>query len=96
MMRLVVSGSTSDFISQQGGRLYVWVKQNRCCSGGFRTLGAATKPPPKIEFRRIDDAAEFDLFLPAALATHPSELHLDLKRFPRRVEAYWDGCVWIV
>jgi hypothetical protein len=93
--RLVVSGSAREFIDEQGGRLYVWVKGARCC-GGMRTLAAASEPPPSIDFRRFGDEADFELFLPARLAAPPDELHLELRRFPRRVEAYWDGCAWIV
>jgi hypothetical protein len=93
-MRLVVSAPASAFIDEQGGRLYVWVKQSRCC-GGLRTLAAATERPAAIDFRRADDAAGFELFLPRRLAAPPDELHLELKRFPRRVEAFWDGCAWV-
>jgi hypothetical protein len=25
----------------------------------------------------------------------PDELHLEARRFPRRIEAYWNGCAWI-
>jgi len=35
--------------------LYIWMKKNRCCGGGFHTLGTATEAPPKITFRRLDD-----------------------------------------
>ncbi|HEY5059096.1 MAG TPA: hypothetical protein VII51_08755 [Gaiellaceae bacterium] len=94
-MRLVVSGPASDFIDEQGGRLYVWVKRSRCC-GGLRRLASATEPPPAIDFERAGDAAGFELFLPARLGAPPTELHLELRRHPRRVEAYWDGCAWIV
>ena len=37
-----------------------------------------------------DDA--FEIWAPARLARLPSELHVEVRRFPRRrVEAYWDG-----
>ena len=33
----------------------------------------------------------------ADLRELPDELHVELKRFPRRhVEAYWNGCAWLV
>ena len=38
----------------------------------------------------------FELYVPAGLARLPEELHLEVQRFPRRVEAYWNGCAWLV
>jgi hypothetical protein len=37
----------------------------------------------------------FELHVPADLRL-PAELHLEARRFPRRVEAYWNGCAWVV
>jgi hypothetical protein len=36
------------------------------------------------------------VLVPASLARLPDELHVEVRRFPRRVEAYWNGCAWIV
>lgn len=95
-MRLVVSDSAADFIETRGGRLYIWMKKNRCC-GGFHTLRTATEAPPKIDFRRADDrSGGFALFVPETLSRMPDELHVELRKFPRRVEAYWNGCAWVV
>lgn len=93
-MRVVASDSAAEFIREHGGRLYVWTRTSRCCGG--RTLRAATEAPSRLAFRRADATAGFELFVPAALARLPDELHLDVQRFPRRVEAYWNGCAWIV
>ena len=95
-MRLVASDSAVDFIETHGGSLYIWLKQIRCCGGGFQTLGTATEAPPKITFRRDDECADFALFVPEMLNRMPDELHVELRRFPRRVEAYWNGCAWVV
>jgi hypothetical protein len=95
-MQLVAPDSAVDFIRERGGRLYVWTKRNRCCGGAFSTLGAATEAPAKIEFRRVHDYAGFELYVPASLSVLPDELHVEARRFPRRVEAYWNGCAWIV
>ena len=32
-MRLVASDSSVEFIETHGGRLYIWMKKNRCCGG---------------------------------------------------------------
>jgi len=95
-MQLVAPDSAVDFIRARGGRLYVWRQRNRCCGGAFSTLGAATEAPSKIEFRQVDEIAGFELYVPARLQRLPDELHLEARRFPRRIEAYWNGCAWIV
>jgi hypothetical protein len=38
----------------------------------------------------------FELFVPVTLRRLPDELHVEARRFPRRIEAYWNGCAWIV
>ncbi len=95
-MRVVASEPALQFVRERGGRLYVWTASSRCCRGGLTLLRASTEPAPDREFRRVP-SDEVDVFLPAQLKQLPEELHLDLHRFPRRhVEAYWDGCAWVV
>ena len=93
-MRVVASDSALESIDANGGRLYVWLRSQRCC-GGITMLATASTPPPGRRFRRVE-GAEFELYLPYSLARDPEELHLELRRFPRRVEAYWNGCAWVV
>ena len=93
-MRLVVSDAASELIAEQGGRLFVWVTRNRSCVGGTR-LETATSPPTGTEFRRVESSTEFELYLPRTLTRLPNELHIEARRFPRRVESYWDGCAWV-
>jgi hypothetical protein len=93
-MRVVASDSAVESIEEDGGRLYVWLKRGRCC-GSLTTLASASAPPRGKEFRRVGDA-EFELYLPSSLTRLPDELHVELRRFPRRVEAYWNGCAWVM
>ncbi len=93
-MRLVVTPAASDLIEEGGGRVYVWPKKSRCC-GGLTTLATSSRPPDRREFRQVAASGSFELFVPAALGRLPDELHLAVRRFPRRVEAYWNGCVWV-
>ena len=93
-MRVIISDAAASFIEEKGGRLYVWSTRARC--GGGVSLRAAPAPAKRIEFARREDVRQFELHLPAALARLPEELHLELRRFPRRVEAYWNGSAWIV
>jgi hypothetical protein len=94
-MRLVISAPAAEAIDRQGGRLYVWPKKSRCC-GGTMTLVAATSPPTGKDFRREDASASFDLYLPAHLARLPDELHVDTRGRSGRIQAYWNGCAWVV
>ena len=93
-MNVIASGPATGVIRQQGGRLYVWLERGRCC-GNVTTLASATKPPEGKEFRSID-AGDFEVYFPLGLERLPDELHVDVRRFPRRVEAYWNGCAWVV
>ena len=94
-MKVVVSAPARELIDRGGGRLYVWVRKGRCC-GGLRTLATAGEPLAGVEFSRVAEECGFELFLPARLAPLPDELHLELRRYPRSVGAYWNGCAWMV
>jgi hypothetical protein len=53
------------------------------------------EPPKRKEFKHAGANRAFDLYLDARVSRLPDELHIDLHRFPRRVEAYWNGCAWV-
>jgi hypothetical protein len=94
-MRVVVSESAAGQIEEEGGRLYVWLKQSRCCGAATR-LASSSAAPPDRRFRRVEGFDRFELYVPERLERLPNELHVESKRWPRRVEAYWDGCAWVV
>jgi hypothetical protein len=94
-MRVIVSDSAADLIEQQGGRVYVWLKRARCC-GSVTTLATSSEPPRRKAFERARATEGFDLYLDARLSRLPDELHFDVRRFPRRLEAYWNGCAWVI
>jgi hypothetical protein len=94
-MRLLVSEPAAELIAERGGRLYIWPTRAPCCGSVMRLVSAST-PPRGREFRRVDAAGECDVYLPSGLARLPDELHVELKRYPRRIESYWDGCAWVV
>jgi hypothetical protein len=94
-MQVVASEQTREAIQQHGGRLYVWVRKGRRCCGGLRTLTTAVEPHPDVEFRRVDEERGFELFVPEHLSL-PDELHFDVRGRARSVDAYWNGCAWIV
>ena len=94
LVHLVVSDAAAELIREQGGRLYVWPQKARCC-GALTTLRTASDPPAGKQFRRVTGTDQLDVFFPTRLARLPQELHVDVRRFPRRVEAYWNGCAWV-
>jgi hypothetical protein len=94
-MRVVASAPAARLIDESGGRLYVWPTRPRCC-GAVTTLRTSSTPPKGAEFRLAAVGDGFDVFVPAGLARLPEELHLESRRFPRRVDAYWNGCAWVV
>jgi hypothetical protein len=94
VVRVVVSDPAYELVEQRGGRLYVWLKKDRCCGGTIR-LRTATSPPQDKDFRRVESCERFELYLPAQMGRLPDELHVEAGRFPRRLEAYWNGCAWV-
>ena len=95
MTQLVVSDSARELIKERGGRLYVRMKKARCC-GAVTMLVSSSEPPAGVEFRRVPGDEDFEVFLPVHLGRLPDELHVEARRFPRRIEAYWNGCAWVV
>ena len=93
-MRIVCSDTAADLIEERGGRLYVWLKRGHCC-GATTTLATSSERPEGTEFSRAAGDHRFELYVPAALPRLPDELQLDVGRFPRRVEAFWNGCAWV-
>ena len=94
-MRVVASEEARRYVAERGGRLYVWLSSSACCHSVPR-LDSSTEPKSDRDFRRVA-AEDFEVWVPQKLMRLPSELHVEVHRFPRRrVEAYWDGCVWIV
>ena len=94
-MHVVASDEAREVIAERGGRLYVSVTSTRCCHP-VQTLEAKTDVSHPDTFRSLGDDAGFELLVPANLARLPEELVVEARRFPRRVEAFWDGCAWVV
>ncbi len=92
-MRVVASEEAVELIRARGGSLYVSVRSTRCCGGRHLSLGASTEPQPGREFVRVP-APGLELYLQADFGRLPDELHVTARR--GRVQAFWDGCAWIV
>ena len=95
-MRVVANAEAVRLIKDRGGKLYVWTDTHRCCSGGITYLKTDSEPKEGRRFERVD-AEGFELWFAPGSHTPPDELHLDIKGSRRkRVEAYWNGCVFAI
>ena len=76
--------------------LFVWARRFGSFPGGLTMLETTTDPPPDaLEWRRIE-MRDFLLFVPRKMRL-PDELHLRLRgRFRRRIDALWNGCIYVV
>ncbi len=92
-MRVVASPEAREVVREGGGRLFVWARKSRCC-GSVTYLRASTEAPER-EFRRVE-ADGIDVYLAAGIRELPKELHVEVHGRRRRLEAYWDGCAYVV
>jgi len=92
-MRVVATPEVGELVRERGGRLFVWADHQRCCGGGVTFLSTASERPEGHAFHVIG-ADGFDLFFDSGRSP-PSELQLEVRgRRRKRVEAYWNGCVF--
>lgn len=94
-MKVITAVGVEELVRAQGGRLYVWPDHQRCCQGATYLL-TSSDPVAGRDFRRIEGIEGFELWFDPGSHEPPRELHLDAKGWRRRrVEAYWDGCVFV-
>jgi hypothetical protein len=96
-MRVIAGEKVTEYVRENGGRLFVWPDPHRCLVGAYTYLDASTSPPKKKRPFNPVPHDDFELYFdPGALAP-PTELHLEVKgrRRTKRVEAYWDGCIFV-
>ena len=93
-MRVVATDEARALIAERGGRLYISVRKARCC-GGLQTLATATDVGDTAAYRSAAVDGEIEVLVPKRLARMPDRLDLEVRRRPRRIEAYWNGCAWI-
>ncbi len=95
-MWIEATGEASSFVKGHGGMLFVWARRFTSFPDGLTMLVTTTDPPPDaLEWRRIE-MRDFLLFVPRKMRL-PDELHLRLRgRFHRRIDALWNGCIYVV
>jgi hypothetical protein len=97
-MRVDVSADAAEFVRAQGGQLWVWAARPRmCCGGSPAYLHAATAAPSELRGFRQVRSTGLDLWFRAPAGRLPDFLEIGVrgKRHPR-VEAYWDGCSYVL
>jgi hypothetical protein len=97
-VRVDVSPEAGELVRGQGGRLWVWAARPwACCWGTPAYLHAATAPPPGMSGFSPVDAPELEVWFRAPAGRLPDVLEIALrgKRRPR-VEAFWDGCAYVL
>lgn len=93
-MRVEASAEAIGLVQEQGGKLYVWAKRSRCCSGSITFLETSSEPREQAA-RRVD-ADGIELYLDARLG-EPDELVIETSgRRRKHVHAYWNGCAYVV
>jgi len=95
-MEVRSTAEAAALVRERGGRLFVWPGRQRCCQGATYLL-TGSDPPPNRNFRPVEGSHGFDLWFDPGNHQPPHELHLDVRgRRTKRVEAYWNGCVFVV
>jgi hypothetical protein len=97
-MRVDVSTDAAEFVREQGGQLWVWAARPRvCCGGSPAYLHVATAAPSDLRGFRQVRSIGLDLWFRPPVGRLPDFLEIGLRgrRHPR-VEAYWDGCSYVL
>jgi len=91
-IQATTSPRAAAFISERGGRLYVWARKFNCCGGPIRTVYSSPQAPRGLtEFRRFE-AGEFQVLLHPSIGAPPAQMEVRLRgRWRPRITVYWDG-----
>jgi hypothetical protein len=108
-VKIIASQEAGRFIREHGGTLWVWLDPHTWVGGTIYTyLQSATERPGTTRAtKRLRAARRAHVYHPyehegytvqLAYGTfgEPEEIHLALKRWPKRkVEAYWNGAIFV-
>ena len=109
-MRIITTPRAAEYIRESGGSVWVWLDPHRGIVGSHVWLEAHCEPPRSSRrtkftvasrrphtFKRIEQDG-FVIHYAFGNLTEPEELHFDRKGWRRgthRLEAYWDGSVFV-
>jgi hypothetical protein len=109
-MKIVATTPALEFIRRRGGEVWVWLDPRRGLVGSYVWLEAHAEPPGgsrRSSFTRsskrphrfkVQQGGDFDVHYDWGRLDPPEELHFDVKGWrkgSRRLEAYWNGCVFV-
>jgi hypothetical protein len=94
-VEVVAPDDVREHVVAHGGRVFVWVRVPRGFLFTPCMLETSLDPPARedLAFRRLRGPG-FDIYLEATQKLWPRTLEFALRR-RRRVEAYWNGMIWI-
>ena len=95
LMKLHLSDAAREAILAHGGEVYVWLRSSRCCGGAAAELAVSLLAPHEAQdFEgRVVDGLRVNLSL--GRRPPPEEILVDVRGRRRRLEAYWDGCLFV-
>jgi hypothetical protein len=108
-VKIVAKAEVAEFVNAHGGTLWIWLDPHGGLGGpALIYLDAATERAGATRVtRRMRSARRphrfkeypcegFELRFDHGKFPPPAELHLDLKRFPKKhIEAFWDGAIFV-
>jgi hypothetical protein len=108
-MKVVAGADVTEFVNASGGTLWVWLDPHGGMGGpALIYLNAATELPGSTKATRRTRSARrphrfktyeaegFELLFDHGKFDPPQELHLVVKRFPKRhIDAFWDGIIFV-
>ena len=97
-MRVDVSPEAAALVGRLGGQLWVWAARPRlCCGGAPAYMHAAAERPPGLSGFSLVSQVGVEIWFRAPAGRLPDVLEIGLhgRRHPR-VEAYWDGCQFVL
>ncbi len=95
-MRIRATDEVAAAVRERGGRLYVWTRAHRCCSGPLVLLETGSDPPRDAERAfRAYDAGGYEVLLDMGGRRLPDELVLELRGRRRSVVAFWNDQAWV-
>jgi hypothetical protein len=109
-MKIVTTSAADAFIAELGGKVWVWLDPRRGLIGSYVWLETHCEPPRSSRRSNFTRSSKrdhrFKVLTDAGVEVHydfgrlelPDEVHFDVKgvrRKTKRLEAYWNGCVFV-